>query len=454
MSIHEISNPSIERSILAICMQNVDKIIEVENNEVFSEHFSIDGNRYIYNAMLYLYNKGAKPTSTTIMDVIVNKEAKQSIEELGGLQYIDDIGYIDVDISNLKILCDKLKQTYVRKKIYDLCDSTKDKMLSDESKAMNPHELISIVEGQVTELSTKVSGSSSGVSKMGDGLEERLKERAENPSDIPGLESGFTTFDYYTNGGQPGDLIVFCARAKCGKSVILSTIAKKLAIDDGLPVLYFDTEMSKEEQEDRLLSMVSEVPHKEIMSGMFAVDTASGKAEDKLKRIKRALELIKKAPYYHIYMPNFTAEKVISLSKQYKHKYNIQAIFFDYIKVPSSSSGSLNAIKEYQALGFFTSTLKDIAGVLQIPVYTACQENRSDSTGTEKSAQNVGGSDRILQLATKLIFLYIKSDEMIAKQGITAGNRQLKIAFQRNGQSDCDPINIMFNNTIMQMKEC
>ncbi|HSQ90187.1 DnaB-like helicase C-terminal domain-containing protein [Romboutsia sp.] len=454
MEIHEIKAPSVERSILAICMQNTDEILNVETNEVFAEHFTIDGNRYIYNTMLYLYNKGAKPTSTTIMEVITNEDAKKAINDLGGLSYIDDIGYMDIDRSNLRILCEKLKQTYTRRKIYDLCESTKDKMLSDESKTLNPSELVASLEGRVTDLSMRASGNSSGVSKMGDGLEERLQARMDNPSEIPGLESGLTTFDYYTNGGQPGDLIVFCARAKCGKSVILSTIAKKLAIEDGLPVLYFDTEMSKEEQEDRLLSMVSGVPHKEIMSGMFACDTASGKAVDKLKKIKEATKKIEDAPYYHIYMPNFNAEKVTALTKQYRHKYNIQAMFFDYIKVPATASGSLQAVKEYQALGFFTSTLKDIAGILQIPVYTACQENRSDSTGTEKSANNVGGSDRILQLATKLIFLYVKSDEQIAKQGISAGNRQLLIAFQRNGQSGVAPINLQFDNSIMSMREC
>lgn len=453
MGVNVISTPSVERQILAICMQHEDKILDVETNEVFTEHFSIDANRYIFNAMLYLYSKGAKPSSTTIMDIIINEEAKKAINDLGGLTYIDDIAYIDVDKSSLKILCEKLKQTYIRRKIYDLCDKTKDKMLSEESKVLNPQELISTLESRITDLSMKASGES-GVEKMGDGLEERLRKRMENPSDIPGLESGFDTFDYHTNGGQPGDLIVFCARAKCGKSVILSNIAKKFSIDDGLPVLYFDTEMSKEEQEDRLLAMVSKVPHKEIMSGMFAVDTASGKAVDKLKAIKEATEKIKNAPYYHIYMPNFNAEKVTAITKQYRHKYNIQAMFFDYIKVPANQGGSLQSVKEYQALGFFTSTLKDIAGVLQIPVYTACQENRNDATGTEKSAGNVGGSDRILQLATKLIFLYVKSDEMIAKQGISAGNRQLKIAFQRNGQSDVDPINIMFNNSIMEMREC
>ena len=454
MEIHEIKAPSIERSILAICMQHTDEITNIETNEVFTEHFTIDGNRYIYNTMLYLYSKGAKPTSTTIMEVLTNEEAKKAINDLGGLSYIDDIGYIDVDKSNLKILCEKLKQTYTRRKIYDLCESTKDSMLSDESKTLNPQELVSSLESKVTDLSMKASGNSSGVSKMGDGLEERLKARMDNPTEIPGLESGLTVFDYYTHGGQPGDLIVFCARAKCGKSVILSTIAKKLAVEDNLPVLYFDTEMSKEEQEDRLLAMVSGIPHKEIVSGMFACDTASGKAVDKLKKVAIATEKLQNAPYYHIYMPNFNAEKVTALTKQYRHKYNIQAMFFDYIKVPATASGNLQAVKEYQALGFFTSTLKDIAGILKIPVYTACQENRNDSTSTDKGAGNVGGSDRILQLATKLIFLYTKSDEQITKQGITAGNRQLKISFQRNGESDVDPINIMFNASIMDMKEC
>ena len=110
----------------------------------------------------------------------------------------------------------------------------------------------------------------------------------------------------------------------------------------------------------------------------------------------------------------------------YKSKYNIQALFFDYIKVPASQGSSLQQIKEYQALGFFTSTLKDIAGKLKIPVYSAVQENRNDEKGTEKSAGNVAGSDRILQLATKLMFLYAKSEEQIARDSKLLGNRQIK----------------------------
>ena len=104
-------------------------------------------------------------------------------------------------------------------------------------------------------------------------------------------------------------------------------------------------------------------------------------------------------------------------------------------------------------LGFIASGLKDLAGTLNIPIYSACQENRNDVNGTNKNASNVGGSDRILQLATKLIFLYNKPEEQIAKEGIINGNQQLYIAYQRNGMSNCPPINIMFDKPFLKQTE-
>ena len=288
---------------------------------------------------------------------------------------------------------------------------------------------------------------------MGSDLQARLEERAKRPTLVAGIQVGWTVFDRLTNGGQAGDLIIVCARAKMGKSVILTNWAKRFSIDDGLPVLYIDTEMTSEEQEDRLVSILTQIPVSEIMTGLFAVDTEHGTAKEKIEKIKNAIEQIKSSPYYHVYMPNFSAEKVTALAKQYKAKYNIQALFMDYIKIPASQGNSLQQIKEYQALGFFTSTLKDIAGTLKIPVYSAVQENRNDEKGTEKGAGNVAGSDRILQLATKLMFLYAKTDEQIARDTTLLGNRHLKIAYQRNGESDCPPINLQFDNQVVTIRE-
>lgn len=450
--VHIINNPTSERSLISLCLNNADLLVDVENNEVFSQHFTIPAHRHIFTSMMYLYSKGIKPSPLSIIEVITDKKAKEEVENFGGLSYIEDMSLMDIDKSNLKIFCDKIKQTYARKELYDVCETAKNFMLSDESEKLNPSELVGQIENKITEIANSAINETS-VYKMGTNLEERLEERAKRPTLVAGLQVDWTVFDRLTNGGQAGDLIIVCARAKMGKSVILTNWAKKFAIDDGLPVLYIDTEMSSEEQEDRLVSILTQIPHHEIMTGLFAVDTENGTAKEKTALIKDAINKIKQSPYYHVYMPNFSTEKVVAISKQYKAKNDIQALFFDYIKVPASQGNSLQQIKEYQALGFFTSTLKDLAGTLKIPVYSAVQENRNDEKGTEKGAGNVAGSDRILQLATKLMFLYAKTDEQIERDSVLLGNRQLKIAYQRNGESDCPPINLQFDNEVVTIRE-
>ncbi len=450
--VHIINNPNSERSLLSLCLNNADLLVEVESNEVYSQHFTIPAHRHIFTAMMYLYSKGTKPSPLSIMEVITDKKAKEEIENFGGLSYIEDMSLMEIDKSNLKIFCAKIKQTYARKELYDVCETAKNFMLSDESEKLNPSELVGQIENKLTDIANSAINETS-VYKMGTDLQQRLEERAKQPTLVAGLQVGWTVFDRLTNGGQAGDLIIVCARAKMGKSVILTNWAKTFAIEDELPVLYIDTEMTSEEQEDRLVSMITQIPVQEIVTGLFAVDTENGTAQEKIQKIKDAVQQIKNAPYYHVYMPNFSAEKVTALAKQYKAKFNIQALFMDYIKIPASQGGSLQQIKEYQALGFFTSTLKDIAGTLKIPVYSAVQENRNDEKGTEKGAGNVAGSDRILQLATKLMFLYAKTEEQIERDSTLLGNRQLKIAYQRNGESDCPPINLQFDNQVVTIRE-
>ena len=239
----------------------------------------------------------------------------------------------------------------------------------------------------------------------------------------------------------------------CGKSTLLTNWATKLAIGDQIPLIYFDTEMDSRQQEDRILSILSGVPHKEIVSGMYVIDTENGRAEKKIEALKAAVQMLKDGNYYHIYMPNFTIDKVNAVAKKFKMQHDIQAIFFDYLKFPSSQVAGLKSVQEWQMLGYITSGLKDLAGTLGLPVYSACQENRNNVSSSDKDATNIGGSDRILQLASKMLFLVNKTDEEIAKEGESNGNQRLIIKYQRNGESDCPPINLRFDRPRLTIKE-
>lgn len=405
-------------------------------------------------AMLYLYSKEIKPTPIAIMEVIADETAKKAIEEIGGLEYLSLLAEGNKFDDDVKIYCKKVKQAHTRRLICNICDETIEEMLDASSEILNEQELVSKLENKIIDLSVQ-STTMDDIYKMGTDTEKILKERAESPQAIPGLEVGseFIKFNRLTNGGRPGDLIFVCARAKTGKSTLLKQWSTNIGVIDKLPVLYIDTEMDSRDQEDRILADLSNIPYNEIISGSYVLDTANGLAKDKIERLRYATKLLQEGEFYYVKMPQFTADKVTSLTRKFKIQKNIVALFFDYLKLPANQVDTLKNVKEWQSLGFLASGLKDLASILEIPVYSACQENRGNPGSTEKNESNVGGSDRILQLATKLIFLYDKTDKQIALEGADNGNQELYIAFQRNGASQCDPINIFFNKPYMRMEE-
>lgn len=431
-------------------MKDSDQLIEVESKGVFPEHFGTKANRNILMAMLYLKSRSINPEPMGIMEVLTG-EAKKSVEEVGGLDYLMIMTEQHVPAENLNIFIDKIKQSYTRRELYRASNDVQSLVMSDKSEVMNPAEIIGYAEQKINDIGVNTQNTEE-VYKMGEDTERILKERAETPDVVPGLEVGWEQYDRVTNGAGAGDLIIVVAPSKTGKSVTLTNWATKLAITDQLPVLYIDTEMSSREQEDRILANLSGIPASEIVSGMYVMDTENGTAEEKIERLKIAREKLGMGNYYHIYMPQFTIEAVTSLARKFQMQMGIVALFFDYIKIPSNQADFKTA-QEYQRLGFFTSGLKDIAGMLQIPVFTAAQTNRTDNNTEKPDESNIGGSYRILQLATKLMFLLNKSPERIAKDGVANGNQQLFIKWQRNGESDCDPINIAFDKPILRQRE-
>jgi len=433
-------------------LRNSDKIIDVETQEIFAEHFGVPGHKFIFMAMMYLYSKKVKPTPMAIVEVLSNSEAKKSVDELGGLEYLTILEESNISVDNLPIFIEKIKQSYTRRMLFNISDKVKEFILSDKAEVLNPSELIDFASTKINDLAVNTA-TTEEVYKMGDATEEVLAQRAKTPAQVPGLEVGWTQFDSLTNGGQPGDLIIICAPSKVGKSVTLTNWATKLAIKDQIPILYGDSEMTEREQEDRILANLTGIPYDEIISGMYVMDTVNGTANEKINKLKAARKELNLGAYYHIYMPHFTIEKVTAITRKFITQFGIKALFFDYIKIPSNQA-NFKSMQEYQALGFFTSGLKDIAGTLKIPVFTACQTNRNDLDTDSPDASNIGGSYRILQLATKLIFLVNKTDERIAKDGFQNGNQQLFIKYQRSGESDCSPINIMFNKPILRQIEC
>lgn len=413
-----------ERALIAVCLNKPEELIVANTSGLTPDMFAVDGHRYIYMAMVYLQDKDGTMDAVSIMNVFTDDKAKESIEELGGVDYLEAIKETPV-ASNTKMFVEHIMQASARRDIYDQAHELRERVLKDSDTSMN--DIIALAEQTMRDIAINYQVAQD-VQKLGDGIGARLKEKLLNPSLTLGLNTGWGKFDRASLGLVDGELTIVGARSKIGKSTVLLNWCKKIAVEDKVPTLYIDTEMYKEEQEDKLLSMLSGVPHDEIRTGMFGKDTMNGKAKSKIKAVQKASKELAEAPFYHIYLPNFSAEKIFALARKYQIEHGVRLIVFDYIKLPSLNSTVGD--KEYQALGYLTSSLKDLAGQLQVPVISAVQLNRS-AVGTDDFDESmIAGSDRILQIANRVCFLRRSNDEEYAHSGAT---HQFTIHMQRLG---------------------
>jgi len=115
-----------------------------------------------------------------------------------------------------------------------------------------------------------------------------------------------------------------------------------------------------------------------------------------------AVRKVETAPIYFSHDPMFTPDKLYRTIKKFvKSGPKVQAVFFDYIKIPTASFGKND---KWAVVGDLAYGLKAIASSLDIPVITAVQVNRDGSqqfvaTG-EIDASSFALSDMIEQAAS------------------------------------------------------
>lgn len=444
-----ISKPGSERAILSMVLADNDKLAECEQHDLYAAHFFVPGNQILYSAINYLYQRAdiSSIDSLVLYSTIEDPQAKAKVDELGGMGYIDALMQSTI-MDNLGFYINQVRNCAIRRMAYDMGGDIQNTVIN-----ANPDtpvsELLNDIQQQTLNLVLQ-NEEDTEMYVMGQDTEDVLEQRANNPNTIPGYAVGWEKYDRQTQGYQGNDLTVVVARSKVGKSAWLLNHAHKFAIEDGLPVLYIDTEMTSRQQEDRILSIISSVPYEEIVNGMFSQDTVHGTGEIKTQALYDALAKIRAANLYHIYMPSFSIEKVSAIVRQKHLRHNLAVVIFDYIKMPTSEVNSLDNAQEYQKLGFITTCLKDLSGICDIPVITAAQANRSSSESDESA---IGGSYRILHMATRLVFIRNKTDAELMTEGFDQGNIKMTVAFQRNGSSGGQDINIMFDKPTLRMTE-
>lgn len=261
-----------------------------------------------------------------------------------------------------------------------------------------------------------------------DEIWEEIKKRRQVTDAIP---NKYPLLGQYFSF-EPGELYLISARMKMGKSALFLNYAQYLC-EAGVPTLYLDTEMSDVRFSERLISNISGVEVAKVRNGNYSREEES--------RIMAAIQRIKKYPFVHLFIPDFTDEQVFAVIKILKYKMNLKFVIYDYIKGNTTSSSEL-----YNILGARCDKLKEIAGMENIPILAGAQLNRSGQ---------VADSDKLERYVTVSMYWRQKTEEEVDEEGPECGNFCMNVALNRMGeQMDSDEkINFKFDGNRMRITE-
>jgi len=228
----------------------------------------------------------------------------------------------------------------------------------------------------------------------------RYVNRQENQGS--GVTLGFPVLDHHTNGLRPGELCAVGAFSKVGKTMFLANAAIQ-ARKQGATPLFITLEMSKEEIEDRLDAIYSEVSYNRLTHGELTTQ--------EVFRLRAAQEEFSQLGDLYIERPmegERTVPHIVSRTRQLGADYLIidQLSFMD----PTGQHRELTSKHAEIVATLKKEIARDSAG--QIPCLLAVQLNRASLNQAEGvGLQNFANTSVIEQTVDLAIGLSRSRDE-------------------------------------------
>lgn len=429
-----LSDPSAERAVLAgICKYGEEVYLDIA--DILQESsFTIDSNKILYRCLKDLCEKNNPKNIdlASIYSVAQEVGVSHILSKKEETQHLRAVLDFPVNQDNVPKFAAKIRKLEIARLLRDQLEKAQDKIL--EINGSEPiSSIIGLAEDTIFNFTSLLSDADSAPEQIGLNLEEYITNLENNKVDQVGIPTGFPVYDQSIGGGlRRGTVNVIAARPKTGKTLLSDNIGTNIA-NLGIPILNMDTEMNKQDHINRILAMMSEIEINNIETGKFA------DSPDKKNKLNKAVEQLKSLKIYHKSIAGKPFEDQLAIMRRWLVKEvglnddgtaKECVIFYDYLKL-MDSSGISQDLKEYQLLGFMMTSLHNFAVRYQVPVVAFIQLNRDGIT--KESTDTASGSDRIIWLCSNFTIFKRKSDEEIAEDGPSEGNRKLVPIISRHG---------------------
>lgn len=260
---------------------------------------------------------------------------------------------------------------------------------------------------------------------------DTLIERSKRNSRIIGIESGIKRLDDMTQGFQDRRLYYIGARPSQGKTALLLNFIRSCKESCGV----ISAESGKEELATRMLSNEGLIDSQRLVVGVFKTG--------EMERLGESASRLYDKNVYIYDEPNPSIDTVVNIAKQMKRRYDIKALFVDYLQCLSPS---LNMSKRpyHEQVAYASKQMKMLARTLNIPVIVAAQLRR-DAEGNKPQLNDLSDSTQIERDADVVVMIYNKYEEE------RLIDTWLLIEKNRDGRKG--GVHVTFNQAYVQFKD-
>ncbi len=380
-----------EQSVLGAIMIDKNAIVEVAGF-LRTEHFYDERHGAIFSAMLSLYEE-RKPID--LLTLAEKLKATKNFKDVGGSGYLAELTGVVPTAAHIEHYGQIVRELHAKRELIR-ASALMAEMAFDSTKKLA--DVLDDAESRVFSISqANVSRNVVPLKEVLAQTFDRLDEIQKRGGGMSGIPSGFRDLDSALAGFQDSNLIILAARPGVGKTTLLLDFCRNIAVKEKLPVCFFSLEMSIEELGNRLV--VSQ-------SGVDAWKLKTGKLDDDdYDKIQEAMGVMADAPFFIDDTPGISLMEIRTKARRMQLEHGLKLIIVDYLQLVNAGRTFESRVQE---VSLISSSLKNLARELKVPVIAASQLNRQvESRGSKKpQLADLRESGSIEQDADVVMFIY------------------------------------------------
>ena len=445
-----LANVGVERAIIAsICQYGKNALIEIEDIGISTDSFTQAGNQALFTCLKNALENHAEIDQALLLISIKELGYGKLFEGRKDIEFIGSLFNFPIVESNIRPFGVKLERLATARRAirqHRLAIESLENVTGNESI----DEIIQMSENPIFDLILELNqAKDKGPHIMFEDIENFVEYLKENKSENIGIPTPWPSYNAAIGGGlRNGGVNLISARPKIGKTTLGKELLLHCSNKLGIPSLFLDTEMSKEDQMLRSLASVSGVSLQDVETGKFDNDLL---ARENIKQATQELKKNKLLHYESIAGKSF--DEVLAIIRRWivkcvgyddNGKTKPCVVVYDYFKLMDKAH--LDNLKEYEAMGYQISKLTDFAKEYSFPCLAFVQLNRQ---------HEVSQSDRLIWICHSFSKFAKKEDAEHADDGEAGGNRKLEVCETRfgGGLEDNDYICLNFERSINKITE-